>query len=147
VVGFAVVVSVCGLALAVAQAAPATAGDAEARRVVQTQASAVKTQFGSAQSCFWANSAPCLHSATYRLHSVVLGAKANVVALLRARHLSTRVRSGVERYIAALQHEVWASWELYQAAMSLHISRINSALGSMRYWIAVADRGMWLIYS
>ena len=64
------VVLACGVALAVGPAATAAVGDAEARRVVQTQASAVKAQFGSAQSCFNANSAPCLQAPPTRSTSL-----------------------------------------------------------------------------
>jgi hypothetical protein len=140
------VVLACGVALAVGQAAPAAVGDAEARRIVQTQASAVNAQFGWAESCFTARSVPCLRSATYSLYSFVLGAKAKVVAL-RTRPLSPRVRSGVGRYIRALDRQVWASYELYQAALSLYVPRINQALTNMRYALADADRAIALIYS
>jgi hypothetical protein len=121
--------------------APAAVGDTEANRVVRTEASAIKAQFGSVQWCFSAKSVPCLQSATYRLQGVVVGAKAQVAAL-RTRTLSPRVRAGVERYLSALDHEVWASRELYQAALSLYVSRISRALGNIRYWIAVADQAM-----
>lgn len=53
--------------------APAAVGDTEANRVVRTEASAIKAQFGSVQWCFSAKSVPCLQSATYRLQGVVVG--------------------------------------------------------------------------
>ena len=89
-------------------------------------------------------SAPCLKGATYRLNTVVLDAKAKVVAL-RSCSLSARVRTGVERYIAALDHEAAASWELYQSALSLYIARIEQALRIMWSWVAAGNRAMPLI--
>lgn len=146
VVGPALLVAVCGLALAVAPAAPAAAGDARARRVVHTQARMIKTELYAAESCFSARNAPCLQGATYRLYRVVLDAKAKVVPLSH-RTLSPRVRSGVERYIAALDHEMVASWELYESALSLYIARIEQALLVAWSWVAAADRAMRLIDS
>ncbi len=140
-VGPAVLVAVCGLSLAMVPAAPAAAGDAKARRVVHAQARMIKTELYAAESCFSTRSGPCLKGATYRLYSVVLDAKARVGAL-RSRALSPRVRSGVERYIAALDHQVAASWELYESALSLYIARIEQALRVTWSWVAVADRAM-----
>ena len=54
-------------------------------------------------------------------------------------------RSGLERYIAALDHEMVASRELYESALSLYIARIEQALRVMWSWVAVADRAMQLI--
>ena len=143
-VGAALLIAVCGLTLAVGPAAPATPGDAKARRVVHTQTWLIKTELYAAESCFSTKSAPCLKGATHRLYGVVLGAKASVVAL-RKSTLSPRVRSGVERYIAALDHEVAACWELYQSALSLYIARIELALRVTWTWVAAADRAMPLI--
>ncbi len=106
----------------------------------------IKTELYAAESCFATRSAPCLKGATYRLYSVVLDAKARVVAL-RNRTLSLRVRSGVERFVAALDHEVAASWELYESALSLYIARIEQALRVTWSWVAAADRAMPLIDS
>ncbi len=139
-------VAVCGLSLAMVPAAPAAAGDAKARRVVHAQARMIKTELYAAESCFSTRSGPCLKGATYRLYSVVLDAKARVGAL-RSRALSPRVRSGVERYIAALDHQVAASWELYESALSLYIARIEQALRVTWSWVATADRAMPLIDS
>ena len=144
VVGPAVLVAVCGLSLAVVPAAPAAAGDANARRVVHAQARMIKTQLYAAEACFSTRSAACVKGATYRLYSVVLDAKAKVVAL-RIRTLSPRVRSGVERDIAALDHQVAASWELYESALSLYIARIEQALQVAWSWVTAADRAMPLI--
>ena len=144
VVGSAALVAFCGLALAVVSAAPAAAGDAQARRVVHAHARMIKTELNGAESCFATRSAPCLKAATYRVYSVVLDAQAKVVAL-RNRALSPRVRSGVERYIAALDHEVVASWELYESALSLYIAQIEQALRVTWSWVAAADRAMQLI--
>jgi hypothetical protein len=138
-----VLVAVCGLSLAMVPAASAAAGDAKARRVVHAQARMIKTELYAAESCFSTRSGPCLKGATYRLYSVVLDAKARVGAL-RSRALSPRVRSGVERYIAALDHQVAASWELYESALSLYIARIEQALRVTWSWVAVADRAMRL---
>jgi len=104
----------------------------------------IQTELYAVESCFSSRSAPCLKGATYRLNSVVLDARAKVVAL-RNRSLSPRVRSGVDRYIAALDHEVAASWELYQSALSLYIARIDQALRVMWSWVATGDRAMPLI--
>jgi hypothetical protein len=135
------VVLACGVTLSVGSAASAAVGDTEARRVLQRQASAIKAQFAMVQPCVTARSEPCLRSATYRLYAVVLVAKGNVVAL-RARHLSPRVRSGVEGYLRALDHETWASYTLYQAAVSRDVSRLNHALTNMRLAFAVAGQAM-----
>ena len=137
-------VAVCGLALAMVPAAPAAAGDANARRVVHAQTRMIKTELYAAESCFSTRSASCLKGATYRLYSVVLDAKARVGAL-RSGALSPRVRSGVERYIAALGHQVAASLELYESALSLYIARIEQALRVTWSWVAVADRAMPLL--
>ena len=146
VVGPAVLAAVCVLALAVVPAAPAAADDAKARRVVQTQSRMIKTELYAAESCFSARNAPCLQGATYRLYRVVLDARAKVVPL-RKRTLSPRVRSGIERYIAALDHEIAASWELYESALSRYIARIEQALLVIWGWVAAADRAMPLIDS
>ena len=138
--------SVCGVALAVVGPGPAAAGDAVARRVVQTHHSALKTQFVAVEACVRANSPPCLQSAAFVFYGAALRAKAKVGAL-RARPLSARVRTGISRDIEALDLEARHGNELYRATESLDIPRIFRALANIRYALADADQAIALIYS
>jgi hypothetical protein len=70
-------------------------------------------------------------SSTFTLYSVAVQARASVGALL-TRPLSTRVRTGVMRYVATLDLQVRLSFQLYQAGLSRYIVRIEQALTNMR---------------
>ena len=146
-VGLAVVALLaCGVAPAVVRPDPAAVGDAVARRVVQTQHVALKTRFASVEACVRANSAPCLQNAAFVFYDAALRAKARVVAL-RARTLSARVRTGINRDSRALELQAQYGYELYHATESLDIPRILRALANIRYALADADHAIALIYS
>ena len=139
-------VLVCGMALAVPHGAAAASDDAVARRVMQTQASTLRAQFGTVQSCFTANSAPCLRSTAYGLYSVAVHARIRVVAL-RVQTLSPRVRSGVDLYVRALDLQAQSGYDLSRAAASRDIIRINQAMLRVRHAFAVGNQAMALVYA
>src|SRR4029078_5296498 len=102
-------------------------GDAGALRVVRAQATVVRTQFGRAESCFAQRSATCVANSTCARYADALDARAKVGTLL-AHSLSTTIRTGVERYVAALDIQVRLSFQLYQAGVALYIPRRAHAL-------------------
>jgi hypothetical protein len=137
---------VCGVALAAVRPGPAAVGDAVARRVVQTQHLALKTQFASIEACVRANSAPCLQNAAAVFHGMALNAEAETMAL-RARSLSTRVRAAVVRNIRALHLQARYGNALYHATERLDIPRIYRMLAGVRYAFTVADEAISLMYA
>ena len=140
------VVLTCGVALVMGQPASAASDDAVARHVVQIHGAAVKAQFGSVQTCFNMNSAPCLQSAAYGLYAAAMRAGGKVVAL-RARPLSPAVRSGVNLDIRALNLQAQYAYDLYSSTQSHNIARIHQELANLRYAFALADQAIALTYS
>jgi len=116
----------CAALLLVGHPARAARGDAGARRVVRAQATVVRTQFGRAESCFAQRSATCVANSTFALYADALDARTKVGTLL-THSLSTTIRTGVERYVAALDIQVRLSFQLYQAGLSRYIPRIDQA--------------------
>jgi hypothetical protein len=83
-------------------------------------------------------------SSTFTLYAVAVQARANVGALL-ARTLSQTIRTGVQRYVAALDMQVRLSFQLYQAGLSRYIARIDQALTNMRSSFRDADPAVALV--
>ena len=144
VVGLAIVAMFCGVALAVADAAPAAGGDAVASRVVQTQASDVRARFILVRSCVSAGDAPCLARAASQLYNTALQASA-MVAKLRALRLSPRVRSGVSLCIRGLDLQARFGYALYQAAASRSVLLANRALAGIQNAYAATDQAVALV--
>ena len=134
----------CLAALATGQSALAARGDAGARRVVRTQSTTVWAQYGRAESCFAQRSAPCVSSSTFMLYAAAVQARSSVGALL-SRPLSATVRTGVQRYAAALDMQVRLSFQLYQAGLSRYIARIEQAMMSMRASFRDTDPAVALV--
>jgi hypothetical protein len=136
----------CAALLLVGHPARAARGDGGARRVVRAQATVVRTQFGRAESCFAQRSATCVANSTFALYADALDARAKVGTLL-SHSLSTTIRTGVERYVAALDIQVRLSFQLYQAGLSRYIPRIDQALMTMRASFRDADPAVAFVLS